>query len=92
MEYEYGKIFKFLMDVNNRLNGIMVIESQDIPRQSFLKFELELQSPHINKACFWSPSSLGQKIIEDTVHKYFNVYQEIGWNNTRTVFWFTAKD
>lgn len=85
------KVTQFLLDVNKRLDGIVVFEDKEFSRKSFLKFQLELTSPHINSACFWSPSSLGQKIVEDTIHKHFDIYQEVGWNNTRTILWFTDK-
>lgn len=84
-------INQFLISINKKLDGIIVLEDQDVPRESFLKFRLEITSSDINKNCFWSPSSFGISKIENEVEKFFNVYQEIGWNNTRTVCWFTTK-
>jgi hypothetical protein len=86
------KITRFLLDINKLMDGVHIQEKKDMPGSGLIKFEATLISPY-SEPCMWTPSKLFYSIIEEYMKKYFkfSAYENLGWNNTQTVFWIEAE-
>lgn len=86
-----GQIVRFLIEVNKRMDGVHLEETSEMA-STLVKFEALLTNVYANRA-YWSPTKLFHQIIAETVKKYFDVDpKDLGWNNTRTVFWLSRSD
>jgi len=76
---------KFLIDINKKMDGICIEEIHTSDNMLFTKFEAKISSIYVIPP-MWSPTEAFFDVIERASMKYFGT-RDIGYNNTRTVFW-----
>lgn len=87
------RIMWFVFGTNPDLNGIKLIYHNNPEEEfsSFIKFEFKLNSDHITG--FWSPTYKAFEIVKKNFEKIFEIkWENVHWNNTRTIFWFKPLD
>ena len=81
------QILNFLISINKKMDGVYVEETTE-PNHPNIKFEATIASLYVNP-CYWSPTQAFFDVIKEASEKHLKIdFNDFGWNNTRTTFWY----